>query len=88
MISMLLQNDGCTLREIAAVTKKAPSTISWHLQRMINAEIVRKVSVGCKCSSYLVSNRELVAKVLSDFLESPIDKAVNDYSDLIDELSL
>jgi predicted transcriptional regulator len=88
IISILLRKNGCTLGEMAVITKKAPSTVSWHLQRMIKAEIIRKVSVGCKFSTYRVLDGKLVEKVLSSYLGSPVDRAVNDYSDLIDELAL
>jgi predicted transcriptional regulator len=92
IISLLVQNNGCTLGEIAACTMKAPSTVSWHLQRLINAGIVKKNSVGksdgfiYKSSSFHVSDKVLIENVLSNYLESPLDRIVNDYSELIDEL--
>lgn len=94
IVTILSQSNGCTLGEIAAFTNKAPSTVSWHLQRLVKAGIVSKALVRkldgliYKSSIYLVSDKELIKKVLNNYVESPLDRATNDYSDLIDELRL
>jgi predicted transcriptional regulator len=94
IVSILCQNNGCTLGEITAFTNKAPSTVSWHLQRLVSAGIVSKASVRkldglfYKSSIYHVYDRELTERVLKKYRESPVDRAVNNYSDLIDELRL
>lgn len=94
IVSLLSQNNGCTLGEIAAFTNKAPSTVSWHIQRLVKAGILSKASVlkldglNYKSSIYHISDRELIEKVLNTYLESPLDRTVNDYSDLVDALRL
>ncbi len=91
IISLLIKSNGCTLSEISAFTMKAPSTTSWHLQRLIKAGIVRKDlfneihGTNYKSRFYHISDKELVENVLTNYIESPLDRAVNDYSDLIDE---
>ena len=92
IIVLLLKNDGCILSEISAFTMKAPSTISWHLQRLISGGIVKKKSVKmtegtfhyCRC--YSISDRIIIEKVISSYKENSLDHLVNDYSDLIDKL--
>lgn len=88
----MIKSNGCTLSEISAFTMKAPSTTSWHLQRLIKAGIVRKDSLNefhgtnYKSRFYHLSDKALVENVLTNYIESPLDRVVNDYSDLIDEL--
>ena len=92
IISLLIKTNGCTLSEISAFTTKAPSTTSWHLQRLIKAGIVRKDSlneihgINYKCRFYQISDKKLVETVLTNYIENALDTTVNDYSDLIDEL--
>lgn len=92
IMSLLLKNNECTLSEITAFTMKAPSTVSWHLQRLIIAGIVRKKSVNVsdgiiyKSRFYHISDKRLIENIISKYIESSLDKVVNGYSDLIDEL--
>ena len=93
IISLLVNNyDGCTFDNFASSIMRVPSTIYWHLQRLIDAGIVKKgfthYSDDTNRSSRLfyLSEREIVKDTLSKYVESPLDKLINDYSDLIDEL--
>jgi predicted transcriptional regulator len=48
ILQLLVERGSCTLSEVATLTNKAPSTISWYLQRLLKAEIVKKnMSKGC-----------------------------------------
>jgi predicted transcriptional regulator len=93
IISLLLKNNGCTFSELTISIRKAPSTVSWHLQRLIDGGIVKKSNGGasdCRHYSsryYHVLDKITIEYILSKYVESPVDKIVSDYSDLMDELT-
>jgi predicted transcriptional regulator len=92
IISLLLENNGCNCTDLTIAIGRAPSTISWHLQKLVRAGVL-KISnesiSGYRHSSkyYCVQDRLLVAEVLSKYVESPLDKLVSDYSDLMEEFA-
>lgn len=42
ILLLLIDRGACTLSEIATLINKAPSTVSWYLQRLLNANIIEK----------------------------------------------
>jgi predicted transcriptional regulator len=91
ILLLLIERGSCTLSEIAIVTNKAPSTISWYLQRLLDANIIKKKStisdgVFYKSRFYEVVNKILVLDMLSKYVESPFDKVVSNYSEIVEEL--
>ena len=40
IVTFILEHEPCTFNEILEHTKKAPSTLSWHLKRLSRAAIV------------------------------------------------
>ena len=84
IVLLLLERDLCSFDEIVEHTKKAPSTISWHLKRLKEAGIV---SVQRRrYQFYKVTNKEVVAEVLYKYRQSFIDKVVENYTEIMDEL--
>ena len=84
IILFILENDLCTFDEVVEHTKKAPSTISWHLKRLKEAGII-SIQHG-RYHLYHVINREMVAEVLRKYKQSFIDKVVDRYTETIEEL--
>ena len=84
IILFILENDLFTFDEIIEHTKKAPSTISWHLKRLKEAGII-SVQHG-RYHLYHVINREKVAEVLRKYKQRFIDKVVDRYTEIIEEL--
>lgn len=84
IIVFILENDLCAFNEIVEHMNKAPSTVSWHLKRLKDAGIV-EVKYG-EYTLYRISNRERVTEILSKYKDSFMDKVVNDYIDMIDEM--
>jgi predicted transcriptional regulator len=84
IISFILENDLCTFDEIVEHTKKAPSTISWHLKRLKEAGII-SIQHGYH-HLYHVADREMVAEVLRKYKQSFIDKVVDNYTNIMEEL--
>jgi predicted transcriptional regulator len=84
IIVFMLEHDLCTFNEIVEHTKKAPSTVSWHLKRFRDSGIVT-VQVG-EYTLYRIASRALITEILSKYRESFMDKVVSNYIEMIDEL--
>ncbi|MER3408220.1 MAG: hypothetical protein C4292_05640 [Nitrososphaera sp.] len=84
IISFILQQDMCTFGEIVEHTKKAPSTVSSHLKRLREAGIVA-VRHG-EYQLYRLTDRDLVADVLSRYRSTFADRIVDNYIEMLDEL--
>ena len=61
IVLFILENDLCTFDKILNI-KKAPSTLSWHLKRLSQAEII-SVIYGQELQLYRVVNRKLVSSL-------------------------
>ena len=91
ILLLMIERGSCTLSEIAVLTNKAPSTISWYLQRLLDANIIKKKSTSSdgvyyKSRFYEVVNKILVLDMLSKYIESPFEKVVSNYSEIVEEL--
>lgn len=87
IILFILENDLCTFDEIVQHTKKAPSTISWHLKRLKSAAIISiHYGHGEYQQLYKLTNRDVVAETLYKYKESFVDNVVNNYSEMVGEL--
>ena len=74
----------CTFSEIVEHTGKAPSTISLHLKRLKESGVVI-VRYG-EYRLYRLTDRELVADVLSKYRSSFVDRMVDGYAEAVQEL--
>ena len=81
----ILQHDSCIFNEIVDHINKAPSTVSWHLKRLRNAGII-SVTSGEKHHLYRVVDGEVVANILYKYKESFVDKVVDNYTEMMEEL--
>jgi predicted transcriptional regulator len=91
ILLLMIERGSCTLSEIAVLTNKAPSTISWYLQRLLDANIIKKKSTSSdgvyyKSRFYEVVNKILVLDMLSKYVESTFEKVVSNYSEIVEEL--
>ena len=88
IILFILEHDSCTFNEIIKYTKKAPSTISWHLKRLKDAGIISVLYNTSRCQQrlYKVRDFESLANVLSKYKESFADKIVNNYTEIMEDL--
>ncbi len=85
ILIFILEHDMCTFQEIVEHTRKAPSTVSTHLKRLKEANVV-SVRRGEYLQLYQVVNAELVTEVLSKYVPSFVDKVVNNYTEMLEEL--
>ncbi|HEX2014512.1 MAG TPA: winged helix-turn-helix domain-containing protein, partial [Nitrososphaera sp.] len=77
-------HDLCTFSEVVERTGKAPSTISSHLKRLREAGIIA-VRFG-EYQLYKIADRELVTEVLSKYRQSLVDRVVDSYAEIVEEL--
>jgi DNA-binding transcriptional ArsR family regulator len=84
IVLFILDHELCTFNEIVDRTKKAPSTVSSHLKRLREAGIV-SVRYG-EYQLYRLAEKDLVAEVISKYRSSFIDKVVDNYVEMVEEL--
>ena len=85
IVLFILDHDLCTFNEIVDHLGKAPSTASSHLKRLKDAGIV-SVRYGEHYQLYRLADKELVAEVLSKYKASFVDKVVDNYANMMEEL--
>jgi DNA-binding transcriptional ArsR family regulator len=85
ILLFILEHDMCTFNEIVDHTGKAPSTVSSHLKRLREADIIL-IRHGEYHQLYRVVERDLVAEVLSKYTTSFVDKVVDNYTEILEEL--
>jgi predicted transcriptional regulator len=86
LILFILEHDSCTFNEIIEYTKKAPSTISWHLKKLKHAGIISVLYTGRCQHIYKVKDFESITNVLSKYKESFTDKILNNYTEIMEDL--
>ena len=84
IVLFMLDHDLCTFNEIVGHTKKAPSTVSSHLKRLKKAGIV-SVRYG-EYQLYRLTEKDLVAEVLSKYRASFADRVIDNYAEMVEEL--
>ena len=85
ILLFILENEMCTFNEIVDHTGKAPSTISSHLKRLKEADIV-SVRYGEHYQLYCIVQGDLVAEVFSKYTVNFVDKVVDNYTGMLEEL--
>jgi predicted transcriptional regulator len=84
IILFILKHDLCSFNEIVEYVKKAPSTVSWHLKRLRDIGII---SVhNREYLLYRAKNKTVLVEILSKYKESFVDRIVNNYVEMVDEL--
>jgi DNA-binding transcriptional ArsR family regulator len=84
ILLFVFENENCTFGEIVEHSQKAPSTISSHLKRLKEDGVI-SVRYG-EFQLYRVSDRELVADVMSKFRPGFVDKVIDGFADAVEEL--
>ena len=86
IILFILEHDSCTFNEIIEYTKKAPSTISWHLKRLRDSGIISVYTSRCQ-RLYKVTDFESITNVLSKYRDSfSANTIVNNYTEIMEDL--
>ena len=85
ILLFILEHDMCTFNEMVDHTGKAPSTVSSHLKRLREAGIVL-IRHGEYRQLYRIVENDLIGEVLSKYTASFTDKAVDNYTEMLEEL--
>ena len=67
IVQFLLKQGQSTFNEIANYINKAPSTTSWHLNKLKNAELITSNNHHGRPHPYKIRNRKSVAKTISKY---------------------
>ena len=88
IILFILDHDSCTFNEIIEYTKKAPSTVSWHIKRLKDSGIISVLyNTGHRERLYKVRDFQSITNVLSKYKESfTADTIVNSYTEIMEDL--
>ena len=65
-MQFLLEQGQSTFKDVVNYTNRAPSTISWHLSKLENAELITNDHHG-KHSPYKIRNRNYVTSIISKY---------------------
>ena len=85
IIIKLLEKKCCTFNELVVHINKAPSTTSWNLKRLLDSEVIIRHR-GIEFSEYLLKNPVEVEKLLEKTNVTLLDRSVDNYISLIDDL--
>lgn len=85
IIIYILESGPCGFNDIVNYTKKVPSTVSWHLSRLKDADII-KVRRQNELNYYEIKIDKLtLQKLLNKYKVSFTEQIVDDYVDMINE---
>jgi predicted transcriptional regulator len=65
IVQYLLEQGHSTFYDIVSHSKRAPSTVSWHLNRLRNGKLITSTSRNRKPHAYKIVNKNTVARILS-----------------------
>lgn len=77
----LLEYKNCNHKQLVKSLDLSPSTISWHIKKLVDSKIVNKEVVG-RNSFYSINDSELVKKTLVKYKESFLDKLVDKFIEM------
>ncbi len=80
IVIFLLENPRAIHKEICKHLKKAPSTISFHIKKLIEAGVIEEIAMG-KEKAYAVRNEEKVVDLLITYKSTFLDRAVDKFID-------
>lgn len=85
IIQVLVEVEGATFNEIVNHINKAPSTTSWNIKRLLDSNIVGRKK-GENVSLFFLHNKELVKKLIAQNNKSLLDRSIENYISIIEEL--
>jgi len=81
IILLLMEKPGSTHKEITAAIRLSPSTVSWHLKRLVSLGIVIQSNSGSK-KRYAISDPDKVAHILRSYRESFAENLTNRFYEM------
>ena len=85
IILYILESGPCGFNDIVTYTKKVPSTVSWHLSRLKDTNII-KVRKQNELNYYEIKiDKFTLQKLLNKYKSSFTEQIVDDYTNMINE---
>jgi predicted transcriptional regulator len=82
ILLFIMVHEGCSHQDIVSFVRLSPSTITWHLKKLLVNEIIRLERRG-KYNSYLLDvPKELIMNLLITYRESFLDSLVDGFLEL------
>lgn len=81
----ILTHDRCSFSSIVECGGKSQSTISWHLNRLRDTGII-SVETSERSQLYTLTNRREVKKILRCYKRAFMDKSVDNYVEMMNQL--
>ncbi len=78
ILMFLLLHPRAIHKEVCEYVGKAPSTVSFHMKKLIREGLVEEISLG-KEKAYVVLNEKKVASLLKEYKETFVDRAVDKF---------
>lgn len=85
LVMYILTHDMCSFSSIVECSGKAPSTISWHLNRLRDTGII-SVETSERSQHYTLVNSIEVKKILRSYKQAFMDKSVDNYVEMMNQL--
>ncbi len=80
IVLYLLEHPGAIHKDICRAVDKSPSTVSFHLKKLVKAGIAERVSLGRK-TAYDVVDADAVVNTLITYRDTFVDSAVDSFID-------
>jgi len=87
IILFLLAKKRANNEKIALAVGLSPSTVSWHMAKLVQGNLVEKRRVGRKTFFYIVE-AENIASILSSYKRSFLDEMVDNFVEIWDEMNV
>lgn len=87
IILFLLTKKRANNEKIAAAVGLSPSTVSWHMTKLLQGNLVERRRVGRKTFFYIV-DADRIAKLLTSYKKSFLDEMVNSFVEIWEEMQV
>jgi predicted transcriptional regulator len=77
----LLRRNNCNHKQLVRTIQLSPSTITWHLNKLVDSQVIEKEARGRK-SFYSINDSTLVKMVITKYRESFKDALVDRFIDM------
>mgnify|MGYP001262977752 CR=1 FL=1 len=84
ILLFILTHDNCIHEQIVQSVKLSPSTVSWHIKKLTQANIIESSRVGRKTNFKLIVDKEEIMKLLIAYRESFLDSLVDNVVEMWD----
>ena len=85
IILYMLESEPCLFNDIMNHVKKVPSTVSWHLSKLKDANIINVRPYNERYCYVIKINKLILKKLLNKYKSSFTDNIVDNYTNMINE---